>query len=76
MYLVLYTPDFGVAHKPIVQSDCVAVRKEGTRGMLFSNGIHVGGICCVDGITFHSLLWSNSPSIVNAVAVIVSEAKP
>lgn len=72
--LISYAPDFRVAHEPIVQTDCVSVRKEGTIRMLFGDGIHVGGICCVDGITFHAFLWSDSPSVVNAIEIVVSEA--
>lgn len=72
---MLYAPDFRVAHESIVQTDCVSVRKEGAKRMLFGDGIHVGGICCVDGITFHAFLWSDSPSVVNTVAFIVTGAK-
>jgi hypothetical protein len=73
---MLYTPNFRVAHEPIVQTDRVSVRKKGAIGMFFGNGIHVGGVCCIDSITFHAFFWRDSPSIVDAVVIIVNEAKP
>lgn len=73
---ILYTPDFRVSHEPIVQTDRISVRKKGAIGMFLGNGIHVSGVCCIDSITFHALLWSDSPPIVNAVVMIVNEARP
>ena len=41
--------------------------------MLLGDGIHVGGICCFDGITFEAFLWSDSPSVMDATVFIISE---
>lgn len=60
------SPDLGVAHEAIAQTDGETVGLE--RGVVvgLSDGVHVGGIGVLDGVSLDALDGSNSPSVVDA----------
>lgn len=63
-----HIPDLRVAHESIAKTDCNAMRLNGTMAVVFRDRVHVSGVCGIDSITLHPLLWCNTPSVVNAVA--------
>ena len=59
-------PDLRVSHETIAQADRVPMSVKCPVCVFFGDGIHVGGISSLDGISFDSLLWCDSPAIVDA----------
>ena len=63
--LNINVPDLRVSHETIAQANHVPMSIECLVCIFFGDGIHVGGISSLDGISFDSLLWCDSPAIMD-----------
>lgn len=60
-------PDFRVAHEALAETHCGTRGGKGAMGVVLGDGVHVGRVCSLDGVSGQTRFCGNTPAIVDAV---------